>query len=59
MSAIMIDVQGQFSLHKFVERIRNYYDANGLYEGVEASVGVGGQSKQETEDKHNFIKTVL
>ena len=49
----MIDVQGQFSLYKLVERVRNLYDTQGLWEGA------GEGNKQETEDKHQFIKAVL
>lgn len=57
---MLIDVQGQFSCYKFIERVRQYYDQNQLYETVENSSGGGHQqSKEETEDKHQFIKQVL
>lgn len=63
MGAVLIDVQGQFSAYKFIERVRACYDAHQLYETVgdagPAGGGDGGQSKAETEDKHAFIKQVL
>ena len=58
LNAVLIDVQGQFSCYKFIERVRQYYDQHQLYETVEGGQP-GAQTKEETEDKHQFIKQVL
>jgi hypothetical protein len=46
---------GQWSGYKFVERIRTYYDAQGLFEGQRTQP----PSKEEIDDKHAFIKQML
>lgn len=58
LGAIIIDIQGSFSVYKFIEKVRNFYDYKNLYETVEIVPGQD-RSKAEYEDKHLFIKSTL
>ena len=61
MAAVVIECMGQFSCYKFVERVRQAYDANNLHETV-AGAGekaAGSPSKEVVDDKHNFIKQIM
>jgi hypothetical protein len=55
LQALIIDIQGQFSARKFVEKVRNAYDRHKL----SSILGSSPSEKQVTSDKHNFIMKVM
>ena len=62
MGAVLVDIQGSFSVYKFVQKIRDFYEKNNLIDG---SAPEGGwespdiKQKAINDDKHSFIRTVL
>eukprot|EP00347_Sterkiella_histriomuscorum_P009559 403340741 len=65
LSAIIIDIQGQFSCYKFIEKLREYYDSRKLYDTVETFNENGRElSERELNDKQiankfEFVKQVM
>lgn len=65
LSAILIDIQGQFSCYKFIEKLREYYDSHRLYETVETKNENGRElTEKEINDKQiankfDFVKQVM
>jgi hypothetical protein len=55
LCAVLIDIQGSFCMRKFNEKVRNIYDKYNLWK----TLGKNPSERQVTNDKHNFIKTVL
>ena len=52
---MLLDIQGQFSARKFVEKVRHVYEKHQLH----TILGPRATEKQINENKTNFIKMVL
>lgn len=62
LSVVLIDVQGSFSVYKFVQKLRDYYERNRLFEASCPEQGFENEEQRNKalcDDKHLFIRTVL
>ena len=62
LGAILIDIKGSFSVYKFVQKLRDYYEKHNLIEGSTPEGGFESDEAKDkaiTDDKHAFIRTVL
>lgn len=62
LGCILIDIQGSFSVYKFVQKLRAFYESNDLVEGSKPEGGwasAEARQKMVSDDKHAFIRTVL
>jgi hypothetical protein len=62
LSAILVDIQGSFSVYKYVQKIRDYYEKNNLIEGSTPEGGFENETEKQkaiTDDKHAFIRHCL
>ena len=62
LGGIYVDIQGSFCMYKFVQKIRDFYEKKNLIEGSKPANGWENdeaKNKAVTDDKHNFIRTVL
>lgn len=48
LGAILIDIQGSFSVYKYVQKLRNYYERHNLIEG---SIPEGGFESEDAKQK--------
>lgn len=55
LQCVLLDIQGQFSARKFVEKVRHVYEKHQLH----TILGPRATEKQINENKTNFIKMVL
>lgn len=57
-----MDIQGSFSVYKYVQKIRDYYEKHNLIQGSTPEGGFENEEAKQTavtNDKHQFIKAVL
>lgn len=62
LGTILIDIQGSFSVYKFVQKLRAFYEKHDLIEGSKPEGGwesAEAKQKATSDDKHAFIRTVL